>query len=46
MAVTLGYGAPGRFVLLKPTDAVTGVRVTREQERDVLEIVLHGEQVF
>jgi len=46
VAVTLGYGAAGSFVLLKLTDAVVGLRVTREQEREGLDIVLHGEQVF
>ena len=46
VAVTLGYGALGSFVLLKLTDLVVGLRVSREQEREGLDIVLHGEQVF
>ena len=44
--MTLGYGAAASFVLLKVTDLVVGLRVTREQEREGLDIVLHGEQVF
>ena len=46
VAATLGYGAVVCFVLLKVTDLVVGLRVTREQEREGLDIVLHGEQVF
>ena len=34
------------FVLLKLTDMVVGLRVTTEEEREGLDIVLHGEQVF
>ncbi len=44
--VTLCYGGGVSFVLLKLTDRVVGLRVTREQEREGLDIVLHGEQVF
>ena len=46
VAATLGYGAVVCLVLLKVTDLVVGLRVTREQEREGLDIVLHGEQVF
>ena len=46
VAVTLGYCGGVSFLLLKLTDRVVGLRVTREQEREGLDIVLHGEQVF
>ena len=46
VAVTLGYSALASFVLLKLTDLLVGLRVTREEEREGLDIVLHGEQVF
>jgi len=34
------------WMLLKITDMVVGLRVTRDEEREGLDIVLHGEQVF
>ena len=34
------------WALLRITDAVAGLRVTTEEERERLDIVLHGEQVF
>jgi len=46
VVATLGYGALASFVLLKLTNALVGLRVSREQEREGLDIVLHGEQVF
>jgi Amt family ammonium transporter len=46
VAATLGYSAVASLVLLKLTDLIVGLRVTREQEREGLDIVLHGEQVF
>jgi Amt family ammonium transporter len=46
VVVTLGYGAVASLVLLKVTDLLVGLRVSREQEREGLDIVLHGEQVF
>ena len=46
VAVTLGYGAAATWVSLKITDLVVGLRVTREVEREGLDIALHGEQVF
>ena len=43
---TIAYCASASWVLLKITDAVVGLRVTSEEEREGLDIVLHGEQVF
>lgn len=44
--VTLGYCGGVSFMVLKLTDWVVGLRVTSEEERAGLDIVLHGEQVF
>jgi Amt family ammonium transporter len=46
VAATLGYSALGSLLPLKLTDLVVGLRVSREAEREGLDIVLHGEQVF
>ena len=46
VAVTIGYDAVVSFVLLKIVDMVIGLRVTEEQEREGLDISLHGEQVL
>ena len=43
---TLIYSGVASFILLKIIDAVVGLRVEREEEREGLDIVLHGEQVF
>lgn len=43
---TIFWCAFASWVLLKITDAVVGLRVTPEQEREGLDIVLHGEQIF
>jgi Amt family ammonium transporter len=42
----MGYGALGSALLLKVTDLLVGLRVSREAEREGLDIVLHGGQVF
>jgi len=44
--VALAYCAGATWVLLKLTDLLVGLRVTREEEREGLDVVLHGEQVF
>jgi Amt family ammonium transporter len=44
--VTIAYCGSVSWVLLKITDLVVGLRVTRDEEREGLDIVLHGEQVF
>ncbi|MDR3529078.1 MAG: ammonium transporter [Rhodopila sp.] len=46
VVATIIYCAFASWVLLKITDAVVGLRVSREEEREGLDIVLHGEQVF
>ncbi len=46
IAATIVFCGFGSWVLLKLTDAVIGLRVSAEQEREGLDIVLHGEQVF
>ncbi len=46
VASTLVYSGVGTFVLLMVVKAVIGLRVNEEEEREGLDIVLHGEQVF
>jgi Amt family ammonium transporter len=46
VAATIIYCAAASWVLLKVTDLLVGLRVTREEEREGLDISLHGEQVF
>ncbi len=46
VCTTLVYSGIVSFILLKIIDAVIGLRVEREEEREGLDIVLHGEQVF
>ena len=46
VGVTIVYCAIMTFILLKIVDAVIGLRVDTEEEREGLDIVLHGEQVF
>nr|WP_294529349.1 ammonium transporter [uncultured Rhodopila sp.] len=46
IAVTIVWCAFGSWVLLKITDLAIGLRVSKEEEREGLDIVLHGEQVF
>ncbi len=46
VATTLVYSGIVSFILLKIIDAIIGLRVEREEEREGLDIVLHGEQVF
>jgi Amt family ammonium transporter len=43
---TIVYCAGVSWVLLKITDLLVGLRVTKEEEREGLDIVLHGEQLF
>jgi Amt family ammonium transporter len=42
---TLVYSGVVSFVLLKIIDVVIGLRVTEEEEREGLDVTLHGEQV-
>ncbi|PPQ26858.1 ammonium transporter [Rhodopila globiformis] len=46
VVVTVVWCAGVSWLLLKITDMAVGLRVTREQEREGLDIVLHGEQVL
>ncbi|EDZ99807.1 ammonium transporter [Burkholderia sp. H160] len=45
VATTLVYSGVVSFVLLKIIDMVMGIRVTEEQEREGLDLSLHGEAV-
>ncbi|MGI4983676.1 MAG: ammonium transporter [Janthinobacterium lividum] len=45
VAVTLIYSGVLTFVLLKIVDVVIGLRVTEEEEREGLDVILHGEHV-
>jgi Amt family ammonium transporter len=45
VVVTLLYSGIVSFIILKVIDAIIGLRVTPEQEREGLDIVLHGEQL-
>jgi ammonium transporter, Amt family len=43
--ITIVYTAVVSFILLKAVDMVMGLRVTAEEEREGLDIALHGETV-
>jgi ammonium transporter, Amt family len=45
VATTLVYSGVGSFIILKIIDMVIGLRVTDDQEREGLDISLHGERV-
>jgi Amt family ammonium transporter len=45
VAVTVVYGFAASFVILKVIDKTIGLRVTEEQERQGLDISLHGESI-
>jgi Amt family ammonium transporter len=45
VAVTVIYGFAASFVILKIIDKTIGLRVTEEQEREGLDISLHGESI-
>jgi Amt family ammonium transporter len=45
VGVTLTYTAVVSFILLKGIDLVMGLRVTPEEEREGLDLALHGETV-
>ena len=46
VASTLVYSGVGTLVILMVVKALLGLRVNEEEEREGLDIVLHGEQVF
>src|SRR3954469_3119401 len=39
------YSAAGTFILLKITDAIVGLRVAEEEEREGLDVTQHGERL-
>jgi Amt family ammonium transporter len=43
---TLVYSGVMTLILLMVTKALVGLRVGEEEEREGLDIVLHGEQIF
>jgi Amt family ammonium transporter len=43
VAVTVIYGFAASYIILKIIDMTMGLRVTEEQEREGLDITLHGE---
>ncbi len=45
VGATIVYSAIATFILLKIVDAVIGLRVTEEEEREGLDVVLHGERL-
>ena len=45
VGTTLIYGFVASFIILKVIDVTIGLRVTEEQEREGLDITLHGESV-
>jgi ammonium transporter, Amt family len=45
VAVTVLYGFAASFIILKVIDLTLGLRVTEEQEREGLDISLHGESI-
>jgi ammonium transporter, Amt family len=46
VAATLIYSGVGTLILLMITKVLVGLRVNEEEEREGLDLVLHGEQVF
>ncbi len=46
VVATIVYVSVVSFILLKVVDMVIGLRVSSDEEREGLDIVLHGEQVF
>jgi len=45
VGVTVVYGAIATFIILKVIDMVIGLRVSEEDEREGLDVSLHGERV-
>lgn len=45
VGTTLIYGFVVNFIILKVNDMTMGLRVTEEQEREGLDISLHGERI-
>lgn len=45
-AVAWGLAIVGTFIILKVVDATIGLRVTKEEEIEGLDLVLHGEEGY
>ena len=45
VGATIVFSAVATFVLLKLVDVVIGLRVTEDEEREGLDVVLHGERL-
>jgi len=45
VAATMAFTAIGTWILLKITDVIVGLRVTEEEEREGLDVALHGERI-
>ena len=45
VGATVAYSAVATFILLKIVDVVVGLRVSTDEEREGLDVVLHGEQL-
>ena len=45
VGATIAYSAVATFILLKIVDVVVGLRVSADEEREGLDVVLHGEQL-
>jgi Amt family ammonium transporter len=45
VGITIAYTAVMTYIILKVLDMIMGLRVTEEQEREGLDIALHGERV-
>ncbi|MGL4242867.1 MAG: ammonium transporter, partial [Beijerinckiaceae bacterium] len=44
--LTIAWSGVGSFILFKIVDAIVGLRVTQEQEREGLDIASHGERSY
>ena len=45
VAITIAFSAIGTFILLKIVDVIVGLRVTEDEEREGLDVILHGERL-
>jgi Amt family ammonium transporter len=45
VAATMAFTAIATWILLKITDVIVGLRVTEEEEREGLDVALHGERI-
>ena len=45
VAATMVFTAIATWILLTVTDVILGLRVTEEEEREGLDVALHGERI-